>query len=268
MYADVHCHLNHPLLKQRLDEVLRNARDAGVGLIVTAGVNPASNDEVLAMARQHPGIVTCSLGMYPLDALGLDVESDAVGMTRQLQPMDVDAELVRIEGLADSCVAIGEVGMDFKFTKDAPSIAKQKEIFTKILDLAERVKKPVVVHSRSAEQECIELLETATLPGIVMHCFGGRKSLIRRAADNGWSFSVPPVIARLQHFQTLVGLVPLGQLLTETDAPWLGPVAGQTNEPMNVRVSVDEIAKALRADPQHVKDMIWKNARAMFGGAS
>lgn len=264
MFVDVHCHLGYPPLNAQLDAVITSARAAGLGMIVTAGTNPPANDDALRIAERFPDIVKVSLGMYPLDALGIDLEPETAGERREAKRFDVDAELARMESMADRCVAFGEVGMDFKFTKDPGIIAKQKGLFGRILEMAERARKPVIVHSRSAELECIELLETSSVKDVVMHCFGGRKSLITRAADKGWSFSVPPVIARLQHFQLLAGMVPLGQLLTETDAPWLGPVPGRTNEPANVVVSVQEIAKARRVDAAVVKEQLWENARRLF----
>lgn len=264
MFVDVHCHMNYPPLNAQLDAVVQKARDARVGLIITAGTNPAANDDALRIAGRFPDIVKVSLGMYPLDALGLDLEPETAGVQREAKRFDVDAEFARMESMADRCVAYGEVGMDFKFTKEPAVIAKQKELFARIIAMAERAKKPLIVHSRNAELECIELLETSSNKDVVMHCFGGRKSLIMRAADNGWFFSVPPVITRLQHFQLLAGLVPLGQLLTETDAPWLGPTQGQTNEPANVVVSVQEIAKARRVDAAVVEEQVEKNARRLF----
>ena len=264
MYVDVHCHLNYPPINSRVDEIVANARKAGLGLVITAGTNPKANDDVLAIAARFPDIVKASLGLYPLDAIGFE-EPEA---PRKREPFDADVEIQRMESLAPKCVAYGEVGMDFKFVKDPVLVAKQKEIFRKILEMVERTKKPVIVHSRNAELECIEMLETMSMKAVVMHCFGGRKSLITRAADKGWFFSVPPVIRRLQHFQILSQLVPVEQLLTETDAPWLGPVVGQPNEPANVVVSVEEIAKAKRLDPAAVKEQVWKNAQGLFSRIS
>jgi TatD DNase family protein len=261
MYVDVHCHLGYPPLNAQLDSVVEKARKAGLGMVITAGTNPKANDDVLSIAARYPDIVKASLGLYPLDALGFD-EPEA---PRKRDPFDVDAEISRMASLADKCVAIGEVGMDFKFAKEPPLIAKQKEIFGKIIEMAEAVKKPMIVHTRNAELEVVEMLETTSNKAIVLHCFMGRKSLIRRASDNGWCFSVPSVIKRLQHFQVLSGMVPIEQLLTETDAPWLSPVVGQINEPSTVVVGVEEIAKVKRVEPSVVKDIIWKNAQRLFG---
>ena len=97
-----------------------------------------------------------------------------------------------------------------------------------------------------------------------MHCFSGRKVLIKRARDNGWFLSVPPIITRLQHFETLVGIVPLKQILTETDAPYLSPVVGERNEPVNVKVSVREIARIKEVSEDEVRNQVYENAKGLF----
>jgi len=89
--------------------------------------------------------------------------------------------------------------------------------------------------------------------------------LIRRCVENGWSFSVPPVITRLQHFKMLVEMVPLEQILTETDAPYLSPVAGERNEPANVLVTVKEIARIKGLSEEEVGGKILENAKKLFG---
>jgi len=132
------------------------------------------------------------------------------------------------------------------------------------LKVAKELDMPVVIHTRKAELDCIEILEKSDLKKIVLHCFIGRKHLIKRAADNGWFFSIPPVITRLQHFQTLVSMVPLNQLLTETDSPGLSPVAGERNEPANVEVTIKEIAKIKNISEKEVADAIWENAKKLF----
>ena len=149
---------------------------------------------------------------------------------------------------------------DFEKIKQA-----QIEVFEAAIKLAEEIKKPLVLHTRGGELEVIEILEKhkPKVP-IILHCFGGRKSLIKRAAENGYYFSVPAVIARLQHFQTLVETVDLKQLLTETDAPYLAPVAGERSEPKDVVVTIKEIARIKNLSDEEVAKKIWENYKEVF----
>ena len=127
-----------------------------------------------------------------------------------------------------------------------------------------RIDKLLVVHSRKAEIDAIDILERTGMKKVIMHCFNGRKSLIKRCVELGWFFSIPPIITRLDHFKMLVELVPLGQLLTETDAPYLSPVAGERNEPANVAITIKEISKIKGISEEDVANQIFANAKKLF----
>ncbi|MBW2973435.1 TatD family hydrolase [Candidatus Woesearchaeota archaeon] len=260
--VDVHCHLNHEKFNKDRDEVVQRAKDAGVKAVITSGVNVPTNREVLELAKKYD-VVKCTLGIYPIDALNIKIDAlDEVGLTRQAEPFDVDKELKFILSKKKDIVGIGECGMDFKYLKEHEK--KQRENFQKCIDCAEKLKKPIIVHTRNAELECVEMLESSKLKKIILHSFGGRKNLIKRAADNGWSFSVPAVIERLQHFETLASLVNINQLLTETDAPWLSPVKFERNEPANVIWSIRKIAKVKKFNEKETADSIFLNYQRMF----
>jgi len=259
---DIHAHLDHARFKQDTDKVIENAKKANVKIIINSGVNPKTNRKALDLAKKYD-IVKVSFGLYPLDALAKELESgEASGFPRDTEAFDLDKELAWIEENKSSCVAIGEIGLDYNWVTGKEH--EQKEIFEKILTVAKKLDKPVVIHSRKAEADAIEILEKMNMKKVVMHCFSGKVSLIKRAADNGWFFSVPPVITRLQHFQTLVSIVQLNQLLTETDSPYLSPVAGERNEPANVAVTIKEIAKIKNISEKEVSDTIWENSKKLF----
>ena len=260
---DVHCHLNHKEFKADLDEVIKRAKKAGVKRIITSGVNPPANKEVLAIAERFPDIVRVSLGIYPIDALGLG--ADATGLPRQTVPIKLDEEFKFIEENKDKIAAIGEVGMDFHWDKEHHE--QQKVNFRKIIQFAIKINKPIIIHSRKAEKECIDILEeeikNKEIP-VVMHCFSGNKKLIKRASDLGYCFSIPPNIIKLQHFQTLAEIVPLTQLFTETDAPWLSPFPEKKNEPAFVKEAIPIIAKMKNLSEENTAEQIWKNYNKVF----
>ena len=269
LLVDVHCHLDHDKFKEDLPQVIERAKKAGLKAIVAAGVNSQSNRFVLELAKKYD-VVKASPGLYPIDALGkenvpeIEGAADESGLPRQTIPIDVDAELEWIAKNKDSIISVGEVGLDYKFIKDEKLREKMRDNFRKIIKTVEKLNKPIIVHSRDAEQDVIEILEKSKLKKVVLHCFSGKKSLIKRAADNGWSFSVPAVITRLQHFQTLVGMVNINQLLTETDAPWLSPVSMQRNEPANVVETIKKIAEIKGFNVEETADSIFMNYKRMF----
>ena len=274
--VDAHAHLEHSRFENDLDSVINRFKDAGGAFIIESGVNPETNRKALELAEKYD-VVKVSFGLYPIDALAKEVE-ESNEFLREIKEFDVDEELGWIEEHAGDCVAIGEVGLDYNWSsKDDPGGPndfqspemrdKQKEVFRKVLRLAKKIDKPVVIHSRKAEGDAVEILEEEgmKMERVVMHCFNGRKSLIRRGIENGWFFSVPPVIVRLEHFKMLVDLVPLGQLLTETDAPYLSPVAGERNESSNVLVTLKEIARIKGVGVEEVSEKVWENACGLFG---
>jgi len=152
--------------------------------------------------------------------------------------------------------------MDKAIVKDKDK--EQKEVFLKLIELSEKINKPLVIHSRKAELQCVEVLETCKHKNIVMHMFSGNFKLIKRIEDNGWMFTIPVSIDRLQHFQLLVEKVNLNQLLTETDSPYAPPKTEDRNEPMFVRNVVQKISEIKKLDESEVKKNIFMNFQKIF----
>ena len=258
MLVDVHAHLDHELYRDDLNDVLAHAQQAGVVAIITNGVNPTSNNNVLALAKKHP-LIKASFGLYPTDLLGIPDES---GMPRYTQPIDLDHEFAFFTKHKNEFISIGEVGIDYKWDKDHHDL--QKQHFQRIIEFAQKVKKPLIVHSRNAEQDVLDILDSSTTKKVVLHCFMGNRKLIKRAADNKYTFSVPALIARLQHFRMLAEEVNINQLLTETDCPWLPPTPHQRNEPAFVLESAKNISEVKKLDHEEVKKNIFMNYQRMF----
>ena len=254
--VDVHAHLDDARFQKDLKQVVARAENQSVERIVISGVNPETNRKVLEISNEF-SIVKASFGLYPIDSIADKIKGLSDDYPRQITPFNVDEELKWIEEHQKDCVAIGEIGLDFQIAPDYKK--EQTEVFEKVLKLAKKLAKPVVIHSRKAELEAIEILEKFEMKKVVMHCFSGKKSLIRRCVENGWFLSVPPVITRLDHFKVLVGIVPLENLLTETDAPYLSCVAGERNEPANILVTIKEIAKIKCLKEEEVAKRIWDN---------
>jgi len=259
--VDVHCHLTHQRFKKDLSKVIERAKKAGVKAIVCSGVNHPTNVEALELAKKYD-VVKVSLGLYPIDLLGLG--PDEVGLTRQTERIDLEKEFDFIKKHKEEIVAVGEAGMDFHWDKKYHE--KQKENFQKIISFVEKLGKPLVVHSRRAELDAFEMLESSSIKknNVVLHCFEGRKHLLKKAADAGYNFTIPCNIVKLQHFQTLVEIASLSQLFTETDAPWLSPFSGKRNEPAFVVEPIKKIAEIKKLSQEKVARQIWKNYEKLF----
>lgn len=260
--VDVHAHLDHDQFKNDLGQVIERAKQAGVKCILTSGVNSVTNRNILEIAKKYDRVHP-TFGLYPLDALAKEIEAgEACGFARDIKGFDVDKEIEWIIKNKGKCAAVGEVGLDFNWGREHEK--EQKKNFQKIIEMAEKIKKPIIVHTRKAELECIEMLESSKIKKVVLHCFCGRKHLVKRAADNGWSFSIPPIIVRLQQFQIMADIVNISNLLTETDCPYLSPFPNKRNEPANVFETVKKIAEIKKFNVEETADSIFLNYQRIF----
>ena len=251
MIIDVHCHLD---LCKGIDKVIDRAKKARVIKIIANGIDFDSNRKCIALAKKYD-IVECALGIYPKDKL----EEECKEMGRKWIDFDVDKEIEWIR--KQKPVAIGEIGMDFKGEADK---IKQYEIFKKMIKLAKELDIPVIVHSRKAEKEVIEVLEEEKAKKVVMHCFSGKKKLVERIAKNKWMFSIPTNVVRTEQFQDIVKNVDINQLLCETDAPYLSPFKDKKNESSYVVESYKKIAEIKGMTLEEVEKNVFMNYKKLF----
>jgi len=188
----------------------------------------------------------------------LDMESS--DYPSKISDFDADEEIDFIRKNKSNIVAISEVGLDFVNGESKEQI----EDFDRMIKLAEELKKPIVVHSRKSEQKCIEMLESSKNKKIIMHCFSGKKSLVKRISDNGWFLSIPTIVVRSQQFQEIAGNIPITQLFCETDSPYLSPYKEKTNEPAFVIESYKKIAEIKNMDVIEVINSIYMNWQKIF----
>ena len=290
MLIDIHSHLDHHYFKDDLDKVIENAGKAGVKVILTAGINPETNRKALEIAKKHDIVKAC-LGIYPVQyednnnikkfAIDNKVNTTIKNSNNKNKiqkyefkknnpeyenKINFDEELKFIEKNKNKIAAVGEVGLDFKERKN---ISEQKELFEKIMQLTEKINKPIIVHSRKAEQDCIDMLQSSKLKKVIMHCFGGRKSLVKKIIDNGWFLTAPTCITRATQFQENAKLCPITQLFCETDAPYLSPFKAkigefQRNEPAFIIEAYKKVAEIKGMELKEVINNVWMNWQGIF----
>jgi len=250
LLVDVHAHLDLKEFDSDLDEVIKRAETAGVKAIISNGLNPESNRKTLELSRKYK-IVKPAFGLYPNDAL-------------KLTEKEIESELNFIEKNKDKIAAIGEVGLDYKFCEDKKQQEKQKQIFIKLIELSKKIKKPIIIHSRKAEQDVIDILENSDAKKVVLHCFSGKLKLIKRAAELGYYFSIPTNITHSQHFQKLAELVDINKILTETDAPYLSPYKNRRNESSFITEAIKKIAEIKNISINEIANNIFMNYQNLF----
>ncbi|MBD3313211.1 YchF/TatD family DNA exonuclease [Candidatus Woesearchaeota archaeon] len=250
---DLHCHLDFRQFRDDLDEVIARAKKAGVELILQNGVNPESNRKSLEIAERYKDVVRPALGIHPTDAVRMSDEA-------------IDAELDFIEKNKEMIAALGEVGIDHHWIKEADQRKKQAECFQKIIDLAERIRKPIIVHSWDADQETVEMLQSSNAKKVVMHCFTGKPEIAKQAEDEGHYFTISTNIVKSKQFRKLAKRIPMERLFTETDAPFMSPFQGKRNEPAFVAEAVRKIAEIRKIGEKEVADQISNNYDLLFRG--
>ncbi|MDD5086492.1 MAG: TatD family hydrolase [Candidatus Nanoarchaeia archaeon] len=250
LLVDVHAHLDMKEFDSDLDEVIQRAKKEGVKAIITNGINHKSNLKVLEISEKY-SIVKAAIGLYP-------------EYVNEMSDKEIDDEIKFIEKNKNRIIAIGEVGLDFKNIEDEKQKQKQINAFKKIITLAKKIKKPIIVHTRKAEQQTIEILEKEKAEKVVLHCFSGKLNSINKAAELKYYFSVTTNIVRSEQFQKMVEIVDLNQILTETDAPFLSPFKDKRNEPAFIIQTINKIAEIKSMDKQEVANNIFMNYQRVF----
>jgi TatD DNase family protein len=246
---DSHAHLDHC---SRPDaELVADAERAGVNRVLAIGMDGASCRAALAAAEAFPQ-VRAAIGRHPNSATGFD-----------------DADLAELEALAanDLCVAIGETGLDH-YRDHAPR-EDQVRAFTAQMELARRVAKPLVIHTRAAEDETLELLaEHAVGLPVVMHCFSMPERLDECLERGYWiSFAGNVTYPSATDLRAAAVRVPEDRLLVETDSPFLAaqPLRGKENEPQHVVHTARALAEARGTEYAALEAAVERNAAEVFG---
>lgn len=247
VFIDVHCHIE--LCKSDAARLVGRAKNAGVGIIVNNSVNRNSNRKTLEFASKFPE-VKAALGYYPVEVIGL---SDK----------EFKEEIDFIRKNADKIAAIGEVGLDLKENNE---LERQKARFQRFIVMAIKLNIPIIVHSRKAEEEVVNLLEKSNAKKVIMHCFSGNFNLVKRIVKNGWCMTIPTNVTFSEHFQKIVKEAPIEQIFCETDSPYLHPVKGQhDNEPANVVESYKKVAEIKGISLEECEKNIEENYKRVFG---
>lgn len=232
---DSHAHLES---FNDVEAVLQRARAKGVAVVVTSGYSAETSGKAVEIAGKFSGNVFATVGVSPQVAMKLD-EFGIEGM----------------RGLAERAVAIGEVGLDFHWGREESGKERQRRCFSQMLALARELGLPVVVHSRKAEMEVLEVL--GNFDGkVLLHCFSGTPGQALEGAGRGYLISIPPVKSRNR--ESTVNKLEIENIVLESDAPYLG------KEPSDVALSAEMVAGAKGIDVGEVAKETTRNAKNFF----
>ncbi|MFZ8856600.1 MAG: TatD family hydrolase [Candidatus Nanopusillus sp.] len=242
MIVDDHAHL---FLHNNVDKKIKENVERNVKYIIENSIDVESINIVIEESRKYD-IIYYALGLYPEEIVKMDDD-------------DIEKILKFIEENEDKkFLAIGEVGLDFS-NVDEDKIRKQKIYFEKFLELADRLKKPVIIHSRKAEKEVLDIL-TSYNNKRVLHSFW-KPSLVDKAIEINCYLSIPTIVYRDPGFQKIVEDVPLEFILTETDSPYLDPIekGKAVNNSWKIIYSLEKISKIKDIDKKELEEIIFNN---------
>ncbi len=247
---DIHCHIQHEKYKD-IESVIREASEK-MEFIVVSGASSSWNSEAVRISEEND-FVYSTIGIHPIDCVKM---SDA----------EFNKEMKYIISQVNNkkVVAIGEIGLDYYWFKKEAERELQKKRFLEQIKIARDHGLPIVIHSRDAESETLDILEKENVRDVVMHCFAGKRDSLERSLKNGYYISVSTNIARSKSIKKIARDTPLDKLLIETDAPYMSPVQGEINYPWNTSVVLNKISEIKKIPEEEILKIVIENAKRIF----
>ena len=247
MIIDTHCHIYYSEV-ENADEIIKECKKNNIIMILN-GLDKKSNLEVLELSKKYDNVYA-AIG-YDHSVVDKINEEDLILLENQLQNEKV--------------IAIGEIGLDYYWVKDNKE--KQKQLFIKELELAEKYNLPVIIHSRDAVQDVYDILKTRNLRGSI-HCYSGSTEMAREFIKIGFYIGIdgPITFKNNKKQRQMVKDIDIKHILVETDSPYLSPEPnrGKANTSLNLVYIIKQIATECNMNYEDIRDITTNNARKLF----
>jgi TatD DNase family protein len=253
MIYDTHAHYDDEAFQEDRDSLLESLPTKGVGRVVNIGSSIESCKSTIELASLYP-FIYAALGIHPSECEELTEQS-----------MDWLLHQLALE----KCVAVGEIGLDYHYPDPIPDV--QKRWFSRQLDLARQTHLPVVIHSREAAQDTMDILraERAGEIGGVMHCFSYGKEIAKQVLEMGFFIGIGGVLTFTngKKLKEAAAYIPIESIVLETDCPYLSPVPnrGKRNSSLSLPYVVEALAQIKHMTTQQIEDITWNNACRLYG---
>ncbi len=253
---DSHCHLNYDYSPKTCDDLIREARESGIHALITVGTDLSSISEIERISEKNADVYH-TVGVHPHDAIEMK---------------DGDIHILESAARHPRCKAIGEIGLDYHYDHSPREI--QKARLDEQLELALRVQKPIVIHSREGEEDLLVSLEryakrlpAGAIPGVI-HCFTGTRAFGEACLKLGFyiSFSGILTFKNAGDIRECARAFPMEKLLVETDSPYLAPIPhrGKKCEPKMVRLTAEKLAEVKGLSIEEVARITRENTEKIF----
>lgn len=253
MIFDTHAHYDDEQFDEDREVLLASMADAGITNIVNVGASLETSSKTLELAHKYD-FIHAAVGVHPSEVAELDEDK---------------FELLREWSQDGRCVAIGEIGLDYHWPEPSPEL--QKKWFARQLQLARQQRLPVIIHSRDAAADTLEVMKEnhAEEIGGVVHCFSYSKEIAKICVDMGFYIGIGGVVTfkNGKKMKEVVEQTPMDKILLETDCPYLAPEPnrGRRNSSLNLPLVVDAIAAIKGISPEEVIRITEDNAKRMYG---
>ena len=249
--VDAHIHLSDADYAGHIEELIVDAKNAGVAALVTNSMDLKTCRSDLKLAEKYSGLVYAALGIHPWNVNVLGEKE----LEQTIDLITTQRFMVR---------AIGEIGLDSKYET---VWAKQMMVFDKMLHLAETLELPVIIHSRGTTEKIIDLLPSYKLRRVLLHWFSYPLTALDKAMERGYLITEGPSAIYSSGIREVIAKAPLTQLLTETDGPvsyYKPPFKGQLTKPSFIRNVVEAVAEIKKVDVDEVARQIAENFQIFF----
>ena len=255
---DTHCHREMDAFDQDREEVIQRARDAGIEAMITIGSDLEGNIGGLELSGKYDFIYS-SVGFHPHDAK--DFTGEIFDKIKEWAINSGKGQVVR-----SKVVAIGEIGLDYHYDNSPREI--QREVFMKQLIFAKEINLPVVIHSREAKKDTLDIVRESGVRKGVFHCFSGDMDMAEKAMGMGFYISIagPVTFRNAKKLKEVAEVIPDDYLLIETDAPYLTPepLRGKRNEPSYIIHTAKAVAELRGITPEDISRVTTLNAKRLF----
>lgn len=269
---DTHCHLNFKAFEGKVELVIKDAKKSGVDYFVVPGTDIETSKKAVELAEKFKNVYA-AIGIHPHHVKKIQTSS------LKSQNENLKSEIKEIDKLLThpKVIAVGEVGLDryyYQKTKylnyqiNEDFIKLQKWFFLEQLRLAKKYQKTVIIHNRQAKKDLLEILKTnhqLLTDKVVFHCCEADSELLDFAIKNHIFIGVDGDVVYDQNKQEFVKKIPLDLLALETDSPFLSPNHQFPNQPANLRLITEFLAKILKINYQKLAGLTTKNSFCLFG---
>jgi len=253
-YVDAHVHLSDMEYNGKIDEIILEAKKYNVEALVSNSMDLETSLKSLKLAERYTGTVYAALGIHPWSVNTL--KEDELRET---------SELILNQKKSGGIIAIGEVGLDYKYEK---IWEKQLMVFDEMLRLAEKLDLPVIIHSRGTTVKIIEMLPSYNLRRVLLHWFSNPISQLSKVAERGYYITEGPPAVYSNGIREVIRRIPLTNFLTETDGPvryFKNPFNGKLTTPLIIPMVVKAVAEIKQVPIVDVAEQITKNFENFFG---